>query len=260
MGQWWKLINVDKKVERRSRDDLESLLRIPRLRKVRTPAWPIAGLPDSSIGTFIVLPPELVGAITMLLDHQSIICLALTSTYFYRLLISSFRQAIIALTPAWVGDRIVHIGDYAETSPPTCPEFVCQPYTWTPQLSEAEQAQGEAAANPLYHLITERQSDGAQAYGSSVKPLDNILRNLHLKQYVRLEALPESADIEDVGHLIEAYITWTDAHQRVHDRVGCKGPWAGCGLDIVDAADFEEREGWRDVTVEALDLETDKSG
>ncbi|KAK6439576.1 hypothetical protein LTR95_004208 [Oleoguttula sp. CCFEE 5521] len=289
MGQWWKLINVDKKVECRSRDDLESLLRIPRLRKVRTPAWPIAGLPDSSIGTFIVLPPELVSAITVLLDHQSIICLALTSTYFYRLLISSFRQAIVALTPAWVGDRIVHIGDYAETSPPTCPEFVFKAYDWHLDLSQAEQEEREKAANPLYHLVPARRPND-DVYGPprsplqdvmyefpeegyelcqrlieqltlpASKPLNNVLRNVDLKQYVRLEALPESSEIEDVGHLIEAYVTWTDAHQRVHDRVGCKGPWAGCRLDIVDAADFEEREGWRDVTVEALDLETDKSG
>nr|OQO20212.1 hypothetical protein B0A51_13648 [Rachicladosporium sp. CCFEE 5018] len=285
MGQWWKLINVNKKVECRNRDHLEVLLRVLRLRKVRTPAWPIAGLPDSSIGAFIVLPPELVSAITVLLDRQAIVCLALTSSYFYRLLISSFRQAVIALTPAWAGDRIVHIGDYAESSPPTCPEFVCQPYKWTPQLSEAEQAKGEAAANPLYHLVPERQSDGAQVYGSSVSPLealmyefteedydlcqrlieqltlpasgpaDNVLRNLDLREYVRLEVLPQSDDIEDLGHLIEVYITWTDSHSRVHDRVGCKGPWAGCRLDIIDTVDFEERHGWKNVTEKALGLE-----
>ncbi|KAK6434586.1 hypothetical protein LTR95_009229 [Oleoguttula sp. CCFEE 5521] len=241
----------------------------------------------SSIDTLIILPPELLNAIATLLNHEAGICLVLTSAYFCRLLLPLFRNAILNLTSAWANDPIVHIGDYAETIPPTCPEFVFRPYEWHPELSQAEQEAGEVAANALDHLVPAWRPDGV-CWGPPKSPLrrrctsprrrtmsfvrdssssllpaseppNDVLRNLNLKEYVRLDELPQLSDIEDVGRLFETYTTWTDAHQRVHDRVGCNGPWAGCRLDIVDAAEFEEREGWKDVTVEVLDLEMGQS-
>ena len=66
------------------------------------------------------LPQEIIDAIARHVksDVTDVICLALTCTYFFRLLANNMQDAFIEDTAPRAGDRLVFLGEYTQGAPP----------------------------------------------------------------------------------------------------------------------------------------------
>ena len=66
----------------------------------------------------LTIPQELIDVITTLITNDiDILALALTNTYFFRLLAPSVKEAVIRDEAPWAGDRLIFVGDYASGVP-----------------------------------------------------------------------------------------------------------------------------------------------
>ncbi|OQN97093.1 hypothetical protein B0A48_16897 [Cryoendolithus antarcticus] len=53
-------------------------------------------------------------------SDEVVVRLALTSSFFYRLVLPDFREAIIGLPGSWAGDRVVRIATFSIGVPSNC--------------------------------------------------------------------------------------------------------------------------------------------
>ncbi|KLO15823.1 hypothetical protein SCHPADRAFT_902047 [Schizopora paradoxa] len=192
MGQYWKIVNIDKKRQvynpgglklceilySRSAEQLVGLLRRrPKLR-FRIPSHCIQSSKiASSSSPLIKLPQEIIDAIVFLLydnrdSRLDLICLSMTCSYFFRLMVKLLQDLIVEDFCPWPGDRLIFIGDYAANYP----EGIA---------TAAEEAEwGQLGKNVLYNLPTKISAEG---------------RNARIKSY-----WPPSEPLEVWGALLES--------------------------------------------------------
>ncbi|KAI4861427.1 hypothetical protein F4820DRAFT_451980 [Hypoxylon rubiginosum] len=132
MGQYWKLVNVDKseKIPQRGAKMVEvlgfrdakvvlSLLTVPNLKNGLAPERELRRTRVYNFYCRLVkLPQQVFDAIVAeISDPISILSLALTCSYFWRVLLPQVRAAICTIQAPWAGDRLVFVGDYASGVP-----------------------------------------------------------------------------------------------------------------------------------------------
>ncbi|KAK5112546.1 hypothetical protein LTR85_011238 [Meristemomyces frigidus] len=191
MGQYWKITNIDKaqtignegglKVKEilinGVAEPLVDLLKVPRLRRYKfTDAAVAAARLKNTSSRLVALPQELIDAITAVVENDvDIICLALTSSYFFRLLAPAVTEAVIRDEAPWAGDRIICVGDYANGAPAglftddelaeitaRCPmesEHYLGADGVTIETRQSEEDKEFAMRNPLYSMETQVVND-----------------------------------------------------------------------------------------------------
>ncbi|KPM45011.1 hypothetical protein AK830_g1520 [Neonectria ditissima] len=136
MGQYWKLVNIDKERELRhvgglklwefvtskSAEQLVGLLRTSDWLKFKIPSEMVtASKQKSSSSSLLRLPQELIDNIVShlvdLRDRSALVHLSLTCAYFFRLLAPLVQDMLLEDSGPWSGDRLIFVGDYAEGYP-----------------------------------------------------------------------------------------------------------------------------------------------
>ncbi|VUC28808.1 unnamed protein product [Clonostachys rosea] len=138
MGQYWKFVNIDKRKQLahesgvRLREMLGYRCLEPLVGLLRRPQWVPYLAPSYSIRTcklkslespLISLPQEVIEQIVSLLVEdeepggEDLICLALTCSYFFRLLGPQVQTILADDEAPWAGDRLIFVGDYANGIP-----------------------------------------------------------------------------------------------------------------------------------------------
>ncbi|KAK7217806.1 hypothetical protein V2G26_005809 [Clonostachys chloroleuca] len=164
MGQYWKLVNIDKRkvlahdsglkllemLGDRALEPLVGLLRRPQWVPYFASSYEIQSCKLKSLQSpLIALPQEVIEQIVSLLVEDEgdgggggeLICLSLTCSYFFRLLGSRLQKLLAEDEAPWAGDRLILVGDYANG----IPEGV---------VTETERTQLLAdGRNPLYYSI-----------------------------------------------------------------------------------------------------------
>ena len=142
MGQYWKILNIDRQEQLRNKAGLKlweivhndtaqqlvPLLARPTFFQCKVlsdqesadaahSATTRKGL-TSNIGRFGKLPNELFIILTGFLTDFDALFLGLTCRIMWLTLQTRIQEALIAYTAPWSGDRILTVGDYAGTYPP----------------------------------------------------------------------------------------------------------------------------------------------
>ncbi|TKA83103.1 hypothetical protein B0A55_00872 [Friedmanniomyces simplex] len=282
MGQYWRIVNIDKAQALRNREGLKlwellsnceaeqlvDLLKVPKLRLYHFGPATVANARAKS--------------------------LALTCSYFFRLLAPAVAQSVVECEAPWAGNRLITVGDYANGVP--CflsPEDVRAIAARGADESEwdLEEDAETIERNPLYAMKTEEVSDRLDtdeisveyrgpwcefaAYrrrwgiplrirrlvhlrlsAAEVGLLDRlslppdfgthhgaVLRCLELKEYVRDDFIACSEYAYSLGEVLSCFTRWTDD--------GESGRWAGRRFDITVQQHVDDR--WRDVSEEAVE-------
>ncbi|KAI7153807.1 hypothetical protein KC349_g8130 [Hortaea werneckii] len=204
MGQYWEIINIDHRhvllnhqglklpeiLHNRIPEMLVDLLKVPPLKKLRFAGAAVAGAKMRAIERnegckFLALPQEILDSITSYIQEGlNVICLALSHSYFFRLLADRVREAVIADEAPWAGDRILVVGDYATSVPSSVTaaethHFVSTHEDDDPDFPPSADQCAFRARNPLYSMDKRNVSD-------AVVPVDLA------KERERIEALKAS--------------------------------------------------------------------
>ncbi|KAI0376425.1 hypothetical protein F5Y04DRAFT_285867 [Hypomontagnella monticulosa] len=138
MDQYWKLVNVDKRqtiprvlakmIEILGNRDAKAvipLLRVPKLGNALASDLMIAKSRTYNISSRLVaLPQEIIDAIIIeISDPGPILSLALTCSYFWRVLLPRIKELIISAQAPWAGDRLVFVGNCATGVLQNCSDY-----------------------------------------------------------------------------------------------------------------------------------------
>ncbi|KAI7233154.1 hypothetical protein KC330_g5506 [Hortaea werneckii] len=204
MGQYWEIINIDRRhvllnhqglklpeiLHNRIPEMLVDLMKVPPLEKLRFASAAVGGARSRAIARnegckLFALPQEILDGIAWYAQEGlDVICLALSHSYFFRLLADRVREAVIADEAPWAGDRILVVGDYATSVPSSVTAAEVQHSISIPGNMEYEDELNEAqrsfrARNPLYSMEKREVSD-------AVVPVDLA------REWERIEALKGS--------------------------------------------------------------------
>jgi hypothetical protein len=181
-----------------------------------------------------------------------------------------FLQAIKAVS--WAGDRIICIGDYIEDYPPDMLSDIEEKETQ--ELISFDTLDGEfTRKQELWGVVNSKYTPPIEIQ-PYLKFIDFkistswVLRNLSKHTYVRAEVVALDPDFIDgpwikyfgFGHIVLSFINWSSDDSRA-SRCSAdvtKGAWAGNRFDIasIDAL-HTSKEQWRDVSESVV--ETAKS-
>ncbi|KAL1857526.1 hypothetical protein Daus18300_010284 [Diaporthe australafricana] len=133
MGQYWKLVNIDRKetllsaygdvqllalLMSRSLEQLLELIRNPKWIPFSKYTQSLQVSESNSTGSPLLgLPQEVIDMIVCNLtadEPESVIYLSLTCVYFLRQLGPIFQKVLAEDTAPWAGDRLIFVGDYAD--------------------------------------------------------------------------------------------------------------------------------------------------
>ena len=205
-------------------------------------------VPCCSAGSshFTSLPHELVDDIVAHVgdtDVADIVALALTNIYFFRLLVSTARDALIKDSAPWAGDRLILTGDYASGIPSgviTDREFAAWKTEVSNKLEMGVNEDRKCRHNPLYFLSghadgadenmvgtlvrnLQRRRDVSLGEGDAVRlrrllastvsaapPRGRVLRNLTTKEYLRDSVLAEGGHDYSLGKAICVKVRYLD--------------------------------------------------
>ncbi|KAK7709358.1 hypothetical protein SLS64_006271 [Diaporthe eres] len=163
MGQYWKLVNIDRREKLLNNDGLKlveilsggSLEQLVEL--IRSPKWvpfsrstnniQVSKL-NSNKSSLLKLPQEVIDMVVCNLSGDSsenIIYLSLTCVYFFRLLGPLVQSILAEDTAPWAGDRLVLVGDYADGLDVG---DICT----SDELREFKETEEEHGGNPPYHI------------------------------------------------------------------------------------------------------------
>jgi hypothetical protein len=299
MGQYWKILDIDRREELPNKNGLKlweivnsdtaqqlvHLLARPTFLQCNEilyqesagaarPATEGSGV-SSNIGRLTKLPNELFIILTGFLTDSDAIILGLTCRALWLNMQARVQEALIADAARWSGHRIITLGDYADALPPN-------------MLTEAEETElrhfsfGAEAETKLLHMAVECLLDPTDARllrtltGSLYNFADDedgyVLRNLSQHEYVRGNALVELCGIKaklqqpfiqpvGFGELLAMNTQWTDDPSGTIGPM--KGRWAGDRFDIVLMKTLE-REGtggtWRDISEDAVNMLEERMG
>ncbi|KAJ3542256.1 hypothetical protein NM208_g4199 [Fusarium decemcellulare] len=303
MGQYWNLINIDKRRELRhvgglklweflmstSAEQLVGLLHSPKWLNFRIPSGKIMFSKQKSLNSPLIrLPQEIVDLIIPHLHNdqynEDLVCLALTCSYFFRLVAHDIQKTIRKDTGPWAGDRIIFVGDYATGYPDNIatPEEAAE---WAklgrnPLYGVGEKVEAEGRHAAMRSLFREEpfiiwgkclqamrqrldENDGSIQRFERLRKLlmsvpkhlepakrQGVLRNLVTKQYIRDQTLAESDYAYSLGEALLCYITWTEDPSGL-EGLPLEGEWAGHRFDVT-IMDEVTGDEWTDVSQEAI--------
>ncbi|KAI7001450.1 hypothetical protein KC355_g10064 [Hortaea werneckii] len=201
MGQYWEIINIDHRhvllnhrglklpeiLHNRIPEMLVDLLKVPPLRRLRFTSATVRGAKNKATARnegckLLALPQEILdGIVSYIQEGLDVIWLALSHSYFFRLLADRVREAVIADEAPWAGDRIIVVGDYATSVPSSVTaaethHFVSTHEDDDPDLPPSADQRAFRARNPLYSMDKRNVSD-------AVVPVD------WAKELQRIEAM-----------------------------------------------------------------------
>ncbi|KAI1267366.1 hypothetical protein F5Y18DRAFT_336206 [Xylariaceae sp. FL1019] len=256
MGQYWEITNVDQKQVLSNRGGLKlgeillngtaeqllELLTVPNLSEVKVnhAAVDLARTINAA-SRLVTLPQEVVDSIMANLHGRcQLIPLALTCSYFWRVLLPRLRECIIASASSWAGDRLVFVGDYAHGVPSSCRDLQDPDDTYD-QFNPP---------NPLYDLgpevrpplstdalldtprllpIADEERQRLRrllaVLSSGKTPQPGVLRNLSKHEYVMDAKLAASRYAYSLGEAAIIRAAWCPSD-------GGDDEWAGDRFDI----------------------------
>lgn len=292
MAQYWELVNIDKQARLRSglaSSFWEFLIYAPTEQLVgllRKCTWIHFSVPSENIlaakgrhdgSSLIRLPQEVIDRVVWFVasDRTNIdlVCLALTCSYFVRLLGPVVQATLRRDRGPWAGDRLVFVGDNGGLF-------------WThPDVSDIpfdrSTAEGRFARRPIrgdvepidgYGLLAgdvkrrlKRERGGLRRFRRLLRLLTReaggmtmpqgrkpVLRNLTTREYVRDEALARSEYAYSLGEIVMVQTIWTGDNKDIRRLGSTKAQWAGHRFDISVMADVAGDDGWTDVSDEAV--------
>ncbi|KAI1391560.1 uncharacterized protein F4822DRAFT_442506 [Hypoxylon trugodes] len=272
--QDFKLVNVDKwmNLERGASmagelnyngepEALISLLTIPDLVDTLASESQLIRTRKHNITSQLVrLPQEVLDAITAeLRDPISLLSLAITCSYLWRVLLPRVRKAITTIKAPWAGDRLVFVGSSAEGVPKGCEDYE---EARLGEFHENSDLPEYPDNNPLYCDITaivqrplpmEKQFEDCpdtqllmrlyqtlRRYPESKLP--GVLRNLTKRQYVLDTKVAQDCWPCNLGQFVICLTEW---ETNGCDAIGT-GDWAGDRIDIRSTDNISE--GWTDIS------------
>ncbi|KAK4539212.1 hypothetical protein LTR36_000895 [Oleoguttula mirabilis] len=243
MGQYWKIINIDKAQSLENHGGLKlweilmstvaetlvDMLKLPRLLQYRFNDAAVAVARAKHVSSRLVaLPQELIDAITALIESDTdVICLGLTNSDFFRLLAPELKKAVVRDEAPWAGDRLIFVGDYAHGVP-----------------------DGLLADHELTDITSQHDLEDSEWKEYAQEPTEEaILHNLNTKELVRDRVVAESDYAYSLGEVVCTHA------QRTHDPpgtegLGCRGEWPGHRFDLATMHNLEEE--WTDVSERAV--------
>ncbi|GAB1734866.1 hypothetical protein NU195Hw_g7516t1, partial [Hortaea werneckii] len=186
MGQYWELINIDARqqllnhgggrklweiLHNRLPEMLVDLLKVPDLKRMRFAEGvvgevKIRAMARNKACKLLALPQEILDRVTShVQEGLDVICLALSHSYFFRLLAERVREAVIADEAPWAGARIVLVGDYATSVPSSVTEVETHDFVTVhdheddPDIPPSADERAFRARNPLYSMQKGSVSD-----------------------------------------------------------------------------------------------------
>lgn len=297
MAQYWELINIDKQAQLRlglasnfweflkftPTEQLVGLLKKSHWIPFRIPAKDVrAAKAKTTQSRLIRLPQEIIDQIIYHVaatqGNVDTICLALTCTYFFRLLATSVQDVMRSDCGPWAGDRLVFAGDAGGRGwPHELWNFL------SPDFPTSVAAEGKLARRrcsyferferhppeiygKLGRSIKGRLKDETASFRRFkrlakmliVEPRhiihgnkEPVLRNLTTKEYVRDAELARSKYAYSLGEVVMVETIWTQDPKDV-GRLGTEGEWRGHRFDISVMEDVAG-DDWTDVSGEAVD-------
>ncbi|KAF4973177.1 hypothetical protein FZEAL_9394 [Fusarium zealandicum] len=213
MGQYWHLLNIDKRcivrnvgglkliefIFSKSAEQLVGLLSNPYWLKFNISSNLVRESKKKSLGSLLTsLPQEIIDMIVSLLfdgrNHDDFICLSLTCTYFFRLLAGKVQEIIIEDTGPWVGDRLIFVGDYADGYPANIA---------TPEEEAVWDKISPEYNNPLYEMDHQTAAEGPLAAVSSFTPEDPFIVWGDRLKLVRERLKEERESLECFDRLVQ---------------------------------------------------------
>ncbi|KAI7551419.1 hypothetical protein KC317_g14008, partial [Hortaea werneckii] len=187
MGQYWELINIDARqhllnhgggrklgevLHNRLPEMLVDLLKVPDLKRMGFAEGVVGEVKGRAMTRnkacrLLALPQEILDGITAYVQEGGldVICLALSHSYFFRLLAERVREAVIADEAPWAGARIVLVGDYATSVPSSVTSVETHDFVSVhddeddPDFPPSADQRAFRARNPLYSMQKGRVSD-----------------------------------------------------------------------------------------------------
>ncbi|KAF4968316.1 hypothetical protein FSARC_4261 [Fusarium sarcochroum] len=304
----WKVINLDKRENLYQGDvsrfgelyasgcQLVELLKNPTWLDFKIPSKFIkASKQKSRDSPLISLPQEIIDLVTKNLsdngDHDAVMCLGLTCTYFFRLLANNIQKAIQEDIGQWRNDRLMFIGPDAPGLPKnlgTADEEAewsqfeeCSLYNMETRIAHTSLPEGgppqllEKHRSPQLFQVYGRLITRAQAIMQRRNERDSLYRFDRLLEY--LMHIPKSARLEGSRAVLRNLVTkeyvrgqdlaMVQFPRNLGEALLCfcmwsgdtasnpnvpeGGRWVGHRFDIAMAATVEGKE-WTNVTVEAL--------
>ncbi|PWI64095.1 hypothetical protein PCL_12678 [Purpureocillium lilacinum] len=290
MAQYWELVNIDKQAQLRSglaSNFWEYLMYTPTEQLVgllRKCHWIRFSVPRENIrvakikhrSSAPIRPPqEIIDRIAHFVASDradvDLVCLALTCSYFVRLLGPAVQVTLRRDRGPWAGDRLVFLGDNG------ClawvhPEVSGIPFGCTTAEGRFARRSIRGDSQPIdgYGLLpsdVKRRLKGERGglrrfrrllrmltlepsgIAGDMKP---VLRNLTTMEYVRDEALAESEFAYSLGEIIMVQTIWTGDSKDIGRLGGTKARWAGHRFDVSVMAEVTGNAGWTDVSDEAV--------
>ncbi|KAI6775236.1 hypothetical protein HG530_001994 [Fusarium avenaceum] len=236
------------------------------------------------------LPQEMIDKICKNLVNEgngaAVICLALSNSYFFRLLGGDLQKLLAGNAGKWAGDRVVFASDLARGiaegigSPEEEAEWWANRYTSLTELKTTEikpyvdkkarlpktapeifAVPGEFIIDAKAIMNMKRDHKGIALLDSVLlilqQPLDvpyqqkpPILRNLDTKEFVRADGCVGLNHREaSLGEALMAFTCFVGDHSWKPNNLR----WIGHRFDISPAKSIEGEEGWVDVTRQATD-------
>ncbi|KAI7566979.1 hypothetical protein KC317_g5298 [Hortaea werneckii] len=186
MGQYWELINIDARRQLVSRgrgrklwevlhnrlpEMLVDLLKVPALKRMRFAEGVVGevkgrAMTKNKACKLFALPQEILDRVTAYVQEGlDAICLALSHSYFFRLLAERVREAVIDDEAPWAGARIILVGDYATSVPSSVTAAETHAFITVhddeddPDLPPSADERAFRARNPLYSMQKGSVSD-----------------------------------------------------------------------------------------------------
>ncbi|KAJ5633587.1 hypothetical protein N7528_001429 [Penicillium herquei] len=247
---------------------------------------------DNNLKSFSFLPSEIHHAIFNNIDDvQDVLCLSLTSRYFWAVGLSHIEDHIVSSLAPWAGERIICVSD--QSDPDEFPPGLLSPaeqedlvelnhvqdlnafsikHTWKkiggPSLSQ--QLQEWFKEYESHHRMTSADRTeiimGLKPEILEFYPRNQpwVLRNLTTKEYVRGEAIAlkdlfvhgPHIDVIGFSEVLLSRISWSSQPVEVgHGKDMAHGKWAGHRFEISPLATLKrgsDSAEWVDVSDELL--------
>ncbi|KAI7184981.1 hypothetical protein KC316_g10922 [Hortaea werneckii] len=178
MGQYWEIINIDHRhvllnhqglklpeiLHNRIPEMLVDLMKVPPLKNLRFASAAVGGARSRAIARnegcrLLALPQEILDGITPYIQEAlDVLCLALSHSYFFRILADRVRAAVIADEAPWAGDYATSVPS-SVTASDVQQHFITIPGMEYEDDDPSEAQRSFRARNPLYSMEEMTVSD-----------------------------------------------------------------------------------------------------
>ncbi|KAG6358619.1 hypothetical protein INS49_012137 [Diaporthe citri] len=198
MGQYWKLVDIDRREKLLTNDAIElleilrsgslkqlvELIRNPKWRPFRTSTNHLYAFKlNSARSSLLRLPQEVIDMIVCNLSRdssESVIYLSLTCAYFFRLLGPAVQSILARDTAPWAGDRLIFVGEFADGLDIG---GICT----SDELGEFDKKKMEYINDPFYYMTGHRITCAMNQHIKTPPPSHGLLPSPDLRRAGALE-------------------------------------------------------------------------